>query len=300
MDREKNIRAVVQPFIDDLYELYEETDPSKGCVSEKWKLERAQNAIHIWWRAYGYLLLWAQSQIVGYELVKEFPDWANQLDLTPDCHELELLGLSYAHNPPENQLAKDPPDGFDLTDDVLRRAIARLLLSTDANSSFWRFPLEHALRAANAGELASLCKPSMTRRRGQPYRLDYTKANAVAHVHYLIGKGIKKHIALERIADAVAQSPETLKDWEKGLRKDDYFAFMWESAHLAGQLEGVIKSNSLNDLVEEYGAELFGPTSDFVVACAFIKEKDDELSLERLKADLRKYHDRSSAGKGAD
>ena len=40
---------------------------------------------------------------------------------------------------------------------------------------------------------------------------------AVAHIHYLLGKGIKKHIALERIADALAVSVETLRDWEKAL-----------------------------------------------------------------------------------
>ncbi len=96
----------MQPFIDRLYELYKETDPSRGRASEEFKLLCAREAIHIWWRIYGILLLWAQSQIAGYEIVRETPEYARQLeklredDLTEDSHELELLGLAYAANIP--------------------------------------------------------------------------------------------------------------------------------------------------------------------------------------------------------
>jgi len=47
----------MQPFIDRLFELYKETDPGKGETSEPNRLIRAQQAIHIWWRIYGKLLL---------------------------------------------------------------------------------------------------------------------------------------------------------------------------------------------------------------------------------------------------
>ena len=60
MDRDDDIRAQVQPFIDDLYEYYEETDPSKGHYFETDKLKSAQHAIHIWWYIYGKLLLWVR------------------------------------------------------------------------------------------------------------------------------------------------------------------------------------------------------------------------------------------------
>ena len=73
LDRDEDIREKMQPFIDQLFELYEETDPSKGHVSEPHKLQRAQRAIDIWWHIYGRLLLWAQSQIVGYEIARGSP-----------------------------------------------------------------------------------------------------------------------------------------------------------------------------------------------------------------------------------
>jgi hypothetical protein len=154
LDRDDDIRTEMQPFIDRLYELYAETDPSKGHASELNKLQSAQRAIHIWWHIYGRLLLWAQSQIVGYEIARDSPKLADELsrlrgnDIDKDSHELELLGLGYALNRPVNQdervealteAIEAVEDG--ISDEALRRAIARLLVSTDANSSFWRFPL---------------------------------------------------------------------------------------------------------------------------------------------------------------
>ena len=95
----------------------------------------------------------------------------------------------------------------------------RLLLSKDANSSFWRFPLSHALRAANAGERDAVLEPTKTRRRGRPYQLDWYRAVAIAHVYYLLGQGIKKHIALERIGSALAVSVETIPRLGEGARQ---------------------------------------------------------------------------------
>lgn len=125
----------------------------------------------------------------------------------------------------------------DLTDEVLRRVIVQLLLSTSADSSVWRFPLSHGLRALNHGETTEFLTPARSRRRGRPYLLDEVRADVVAHLHYLRGKGIKKYIALEKIGNEIGASPETIRDWEKRLRSDDWFFFHWEAAFIAGQIE---------------------------------------------------------------
>lgn len=312
MDRDDDIRAQVQPLIDRLYELYEATDPSKGPTSELGKLQIAQRAIHIWWHVYGKLLLWAQSQIVGYELARGSPKLVDELakrrghEIDEDSHELELLGLGYAYNPPVKQ--QERVDALtealeaieaDLSDDALRRVISRLLLSTDANSSFWRFPLSHALRAANAGERDAFFEPAKTRRRGRPYQLDSVRAIAVAHVYYLRGKGIKKHIALGRVSDALPVSVETLRDWEKALGQDDWFDFNWRSAQLAGALEQEIKEKSLMALEREYGADYLGSTSNFTEARLFIERMTGEWSLENVKANLRRFHGDGDENQGS-
>jgi hypothetical protein len=312
LDREDDIRAQVQPLIDRLYELYEATDPSKGPASELGKLQIAQRAIHIWWHVYGKLLLWAQSQIVGYEIAREYPKVVDELakrrghQVNEDSHELELLGLGYAWNPPVKQQERvdaltEAPEAAegDLTDAVLRRVMSRLLLSTEANSSFWRYPFSNALRAANAGERDELFEPAKTRRRGRPYQLDSVRAIAVAHVYYLLGKGIRKHIALGRVSDALPVSVETLRDWEKALGHDDWFDFDWRAARLAGALEQEIKEKSPMALEQEYGADYLGSTSNFTEARLFIQRMTGEWSLENVKANLRRFHGGGDENQGA-
>ena len=173
-----------------------------------------------------------------------------------------------------------------LSDEGLRRVIVRLLSSTDANSSFWRFPLGSALRAANAGERDAFFEPSKTRRRGYPYQLDVRRATAVSHVYYRWGKGLKKHVAMEQVAHALNVSTETLRDWEKKLAKEDH-ALGWKGARVAGALESEIKEKSYRELLEKYGTDRFGATSDFDIARFFLARIEAEWSLEKLKADLR-------------
>jgi hypothetical protein len=177
--------------------------------------------------------------------------------------------------------------GDDLSDEALRRIIVRLLLSTDANSSFWRFPIQEAFRALNAGERDDFCGPAKARRRGRPYRLDCCRAVAISHVYYLWGQGIKKHIALERVGKALAVSVETLRDWEKSLRVDDWFSREWTAAALAGEFEEEIKEKSVLALESKFGGKW---SSDFGHAKFFLKMIEDAWSLKKLKADLRRLH----------
>jgi hypothetical protein len=215
MAREVDIRSEIQPWIDELYELYELTDPRRGPESEEDKLRLAQEAINICWHVFGRLLLWAQSQIVGHEICKRHSTVEDVLErrrgkeLDPDSHELELLGMAYVRNRPL-YIDKDEYDKFLNSLDeceykklldyaALRSSIARLLISTDANSKFWRFPLSHGLKALNAGEVFPLFHPDKFRRRGKAYSLDLWKAVAISHVYFEVGCGGKKHVALEYV-----------------------------------------------------------------------------------------------------
>jgi hypothetical protein len=186
--------------------------------------------------------------------------------------------------------------GFDeISDEALRKVIVRLLSSTNANSSFWRFPLQRALRAANAGERDEFLEPTKTRRRGNPYQLDVRRARAISHVYYLWGQGIKKHVAQERVGKALAVSVETLRDWEKLLTVDDWFRREWNDAALAGELEEEIKEKTPMALENKYGRQ-FGSIDH---ASYFLKVMKTEQSLEKIKADLRRLHSSSGGRKKA-
>ena len=96
LDRDEDIRKNVQPFVERLYELYEETDPSKGRASEDRKLQHAQLAIHIWWQIYGKLLLWAQSQLVGYEIWRDSAKLADVLNRFRAARSIRtVMSLNY-------------------------------------------------------------------------------------------------------------------------------------------------------------------------------------------------------------
>ena len=64
--RSQDIRADIEPYISALIELDNETNPSRGRLTEPDKLKKARQAIEMWWRLYDVLMLWAQSHIVGY------------------------------------------------------------------------------------------------------------------------------------------------------------------------------------------------------------------------------------------
>jgi hypothetical protein len=304
--RDPALRNDAQHFFQFLIELHDESDPKHGKKSELGKMERARLAVHHWWRLYGHLMVWAQAHLTGYHIARDSPKWVDQLvairgsELDEDSHELELLGLLYIFNPPPDSLndTEELTDRLEkveggLHDESLRRIIDELLLSTDANSSYWRFPLGHALRALNYGERDLFLAPSKKRARGKAYTLAYHRALAVAHVYYRVGKGIKKYVALESVANALAVSAETIRDWERTLKDDDYFRHEWDAASLAGHIEEIQDTMSRREIIEKYTEWQFGFRTNVSMAYTFLDWSKSQWSLKRIKDELRKGHERS-------
>ena len=57
--RRPDILAIVAQYVESLIKLYETTGPALGRRSEEDKIERARQAISIWWYLYAELMLWA-------------------------------------------------------------------------------------------------------------------------------------------------------------------------------------------------------------------------------------------------
>jgi len=76
LDPKTDIRALAQPLLDELYELYDRSEASGGKpLSRKDdKLRDAYRAIQVWWQLYGSLMIWAQSRIIGHEMVRASPE----------------------------------------------------------------------------------------------------------------------------------------------------------------------------------------------------------------------------------
>lgn len=293
-----DIRGEIRDMVERLCELHDETDPRKGAASEVDKHDKAQRAIAIWWYIYAKVMLWAQSHIIGHEMAKWNEVATGVLatrrggDVNCDSHELEALGSLWACNRQgndeyTNELSETLDEaGVSFDDAATRRVIERLLYSMSSDSSVWRFPLSNGLRALNHGETVEFLKPAQGRRRGSPYALDHARANAIAHVYFLMGRGLKKHVALSRVGDAVAASVETLRDWEKRLQRDDWFAFMWNTAFVAG----VLDENPYAIPGEDFEIVYHGIDTNVEVARRWLPEFKEAGQLKRLRAALRRHH----------
>jgi hypothetical protein len=220
-------------------------------------------------------MLWAQSQLVGHEYCRADPKFTQRLSallghkITEDSHALEYIGLGYSWNhvncdDPMLLQIHDAMEkySFGLDNTAVRNLIKELLRSTSANSSFWRFELKSALYALNFGKVTDLFEPASTRRQGDPLQLLHWKVMALQHVHFHLGKGQKKYRALHLVSDALGQSTETLRSWEKIILQDDDLEVLLGSTRLAGQLESEIDNLPLPKLIELHAAGYHRHTSD--------------------------------------
>lgn len=78
---------------------------------------------------------------------------------------------------------------------------------------------DRTLAALNEGEADELARPSPGKRQGLPFSLNRWKLEALRQVRFRVGKGYKKYRALEEVGQAIGQSSEALRTWEKELEK---------------------------------------------------------------------------------
>jgi hypothetical protein len=263
----------VQSLVDALLRNYLSTEPSKGKATEARKFEIAEQTIDLFWRLFDMLGYWAQAQIVGKVWAEANPKLANQLaelwsiadGIEFDSHVLERFGSEFGQSrgwigePIFDFLAsrEDLDEQTQLSQPVLREAMRRLLCSDPRRSSFWRRPLAEGLKALNFGQIVEPLEPVRSRRRADFFETLALKSEALCRMNFLIGKGIKKHIALEKVAGVLNQSPETLRSWEKLLRDDEEHQADAHAARIAGKFEEEVRTRSVDELVDKYGDEGF-------------------------------------------
>ncbi len=224
-------------------------------------------------------------------------------EITVDSHAVEYVGVYFSWNhvddsdPMLTAIHKVMGEEFEITmtDPPIRPIIRELLVSRSANSSFWRFPLRQALFALELGEVDDLVRPSGTRRQGSPVALYHWKLMALSHVRFLMGKGLKKYKALENVAQAVGQSVETLRSWEKAYGFDDDFMMALRVAQMAGELEQELDTRPVGEIIEGYGAEYFRHSSDVEYAKLQLRELR-AAPLDVVKEGLRKARGAKSGG----
>lgn len=311
MPRSKTIREDIQPYIDNLIEIYEETNPDLGEISELEKMENISWATDMWWKLFGDLMGWAQSHLTGYAIMKENPEFidflANKLNKTihEGSHELEHFGWTYSPNRPDGECEEQKAmelithDEYGeqilpepLTDSAMRTLIAEILMSRSGTTSFWRMPFQHSMFALNHGEVDSLSSPISERKQGRPYQLRSWKIEAVSQVNFRVGKGFKKYIALEEVGEKIGQSPETLRSWEKEILKNDpdgeVDIFV---ATLAGKHLDLFETGQWRDALDTYEYGSFRSTP-LVYLAHMRHEQLKKHDLSEVKRNLRFYREK--------
>jgi hypothetical protein len=240
MARLDDLDEWIEVYLGFLKEVYYKTDPNKRENAENSKLELARLAIDRFWYLQGKLLSWAQAHLTGYCILSENRELVSFLEeklgykITEDSHVLEQIGLQYNWNPPhredkeldrtlklleEYNEANPGDEELIFTPNAKRALIRELLMSRCADNSYWRFDLQHSLAALNEGEVDELACPSPGKRQGLPFSLKRWKLEALRQVRFRVGKGYKKYRALEEVGQAIGQSPEALRTWEKELER---------------------------------------------------------------------------------
>ena len=75
--------------------------------------------------------------------------------------------------------------------------------------------LADALAALDAGEVQDVVMPVSSGKHGDAWTWNQYRLRALQHVHFLCGRGVAKTTARRRVADAIGQSEESLRRWEK-------------------------------------------------------------------------------------
>ena len=81
-------------------------------------------------------------------------------------------------------------------------------------------------------------------------------------------------------------------DWEKTLKDDDYFRHEWDAAFLAGHIEEIKDAMNPAEIREKYYEWQFGFRTNVDMAYVFLDWSKSSWSLESIKAELRKGHER--------
>jgi hypothetical protein len=255
-EADQEIREKAYIIVEELIQLYKTTNPQWGSRSEDNKLENARVSISLFWELFDLLGYWAQCQIIAYKRSAVDSEFTSSMieeneGLTTDSHALEEVGDSFLqamannfsdsdHNYFESEASHMFHQGR--YSQLLRLFLFEMLASQSAESHPWRFAFQKALRAMNHGQTEELLKPMPVRKTGVPFALSEWKLEALLQIFYRVGKGMKKYRALELVSEAIGQSADTIRDWEKAEKFDEDYSNELQCAKLAGRYSDKFKN----------------------------------------------------------
>ena len=173
-------------------------------------------------------------------LIKAAAGWAS-------CHIIGAEALDATSSATQNSHACERTGALGISADkpsTLRKALIAAVDGCEGVMPQWlRNDLILSLRALDLGEVRPLVMPTRTKRRGRPFALLLIRFRAVLLANYWFGQGVTLKQAESRLAEALAVSPEAIRQWTQ-TRLPEAFGkeLVWkriEEARAAGGLRPV-------------------------------------------------------------
>ncbi len=208
--RDELDRSELHRMLDELLDLREHTDPKIGNPPDaisfrgvNGKNAAAERAILL-----GSSLLqasagWALNHLIGRAL-------STAVGRSLDSHELELEGCAEYSG----------INGLDRPSDkaTLDRTVLVALLRDGFDQPLFppnlAMELKGALRALDFGETWPLVNPIKRGLHGNAFTLAQYRLAAIEYLYFLVGQGIKKHVAATSVSALFGVSTETVRSWE--------------------------------------------------------------------------------------
>jgi hypothetical protein len=204
-------------LINDVLELSDETHPKKGDASAAGKDEKAFLTLLRMRELAEKIAGWALNHQMGLGingLRRLAPALTEAMLNDPDYQEMHTRVDSHSHE--ADGFATVISDSFDPI--AARRAVINLLA---ANPGGFDSQLTHmmisALEALEFGEALPILQITDVNRKARWGELHH-QLRAVALIEYHHKRGMKKHVALEKVAAAYQMRAATVRGWERSVR----------------------------------------------------------------------------------
>lgn len=208
--------------LEELFELYEQTDPTGGKFTEEQKHRKAIDALMKAGIISKSLTEWAEDHILGLYYKKGKLNIWDVPENMRNSHENELLPYSkdvFAHAECSCEIC---PQCFSAVLQNRREAISAILAYISGGDiAGWRQLTIDAFNSLNHGQVKWLATPIKTNKQGKSFDAMKLRRAAVMYLYKLMGEGYPKYVAREEILDKEYDiNSEAVKKWEQQFIKD--------------------------------------------------------------------------------
>jgi hypothetical protein len=261
VSRQTDPARTMQAKADRLVELYRQADPRAGSIGHSDRAALAEEAIEVWWEIYNQFVFWAQCELLGQDILQQRFDLLAMLRdrkmLRTDTERrlAEVLGYYFSvadkSKARERLLSMVGGEQLELVKLLAKAGLAepgqfvRQLLSPNTKVNAY---LDIELRRI-VSEIPT--RASLTvRDLDSGFSTDVTnwKLEAVRQVRLLIGRGLRKIVAITEVSSAIRHSIDELQQWERDLVKFSDYENDLFCAELVGEFDDQLRATHYTNI----------------------------------------------------